>query len=232
MNSIYQDKKDVEKHKSKLSKVIDADPVYSALVDKLKISYENLLAENIMKIKETSNQELITVKNDLDKERKRTNKLEKENVDLTKEYEKQREIISSQQELIVKLKKKMNLSNSELKHNHKEEVILLNQENEKLKSENEKLIIELNQVKVREESLINLLKGNMYITEFKDITSNCMNLQNQITIANPRISQNKVEVPRLDFSKLTQKAKASIKIVQCDQDCSHTSSSVLSEVNI
>ena len=39
MNSIYQDKKDGEKPKSKLSKVIDSDPIYSDLIDKLKISY-------------------------------------------------------------------------------------------------------------------------------------------------------------------------------------------------
>ena len=121
----------------KLAKVVSSDPIYGDIINKLKNSYENILAENIIDMNEAANTKIKTIKEELVKEKLRGDKLEAENISLTKEYEKQCEIIASQRTKIKELETKF-ISNS--KESLLTEMKKLYQENEKLENINRKQI--------------------------------------------------------------------------------------------
>eukprot|EP01022_Parablepharisma_sp_SALTPOND_P018211 TRINITY_DN2965_c0_g1_i1.p3 TRINITY_DN2965_c0_g1~~TRINITY_DN2965_c0_g1_i1.p3 ORF type:complete len:466 (+),score=50.40 TRINITY_DN2965_c0_g1_i1:3440-4837(+) len=223
------------------NEIIKADPIYGVVLEKIKISYENLLVENAKKV-----QEVTGIKDYLVKERRRGDKLEKENIELTKEYEKQCTLIDSQKILIKELKKQVNDSSLEAKGQQKVESLMgeiktLYKENTKLESTIKKLSFDLKQSKAREATLAKLLKGDSLVAtnEFSSIkengTSFCVPAKvlteskdlNKTEYKDSTIGKskpkNKVVVPKLDFSKLPQKKQAQLKVVHCEP-CSASSS--------
>ncbi len=187
--------------------------------------------------------ELVDAKNALSVEKRRGDKLEKENVELTKEYDKQAALINSQRVLIKELKRQSaetsNVSTGTAAAGKLEslmgEIKTLYKENSRLDLLAKKLQYDLKQSKVRESTLTKLLKGNSamlsglsslalnssVVSPSSGIKENIVLESNDLNRTEcektaPQKTRAKVVVPPLDFSKLPQRKQAQVTVVQCE----------------
>ena len=156
------------------------------------------MVEHITQVKEVSIKELEAIKEELVRERIRADKLEQENISLSKEYEKQCEMLVSQKVMIRELKKKRTPE-----PNLVTEIETLYKENNKLTKTNKLLIQQLKEAKDKEVLLAKALKENNPQTEIESNKLQTANVSHSTTLV--KIKKDKVLIPKLDFSKLPQK---------------------------
>jgi hypothetical protein len=183
---------------------------YANLLDNFKESYENFIASHITKIKQAFSKELNEVKESLGKEKLKNEKLEQENIRLTKEYENQCTLISSQKKLIKDLQLKIQTENNKQKESLEQELTKLTQDNNKLQVQVKQLTEQLNQSKEQEAALERLIKSNSFVTSCTE------SLTTNETAKTNKPKKPNVIIPKLDFTKLPQKEQAKIKVIQCE----------------
>ncbi len=206
--------------------IVKSDPIYGKLLEKIKLSHdsERTLAES-----------------NLQKEKHRGDKLEKENIELTKEYEKQCTLIDSQKILIRELKKQTSngttaagVENSQKMENLMNEIKTLYKENSRLEAALKKATSELKQYKDKEKAMVAtpaVVVQTLPATKFKENESefvkkpiltesaewfNKSKVREKSATTTLAKTKPKVVVPKLDFSKLPQKKQAVVKVVQCE----------------
>ena len=181
---------------------------YEELSKEFKGFYEKFITKHITRVKVKANKDLNTLKEKFNNERQKNKKLEEENINLTKEYEKQCGLIMSQNELIKELKKKF----------EEEKIGTLVMERDKLSKENvrleqqvKELIEELNRIK----ETISNSKEN---TKTRNTTTKQFNTTASQSYG--KTKPKKPSIPKLDFSKLPQKKQAVLKVIQCKEESS------------
>jgi len=186
---------------------------YGTLLDEFKESYKNFIVSHIMKIKAAFSKELNEVEESLGKEKLKNEKLERENVRLTKEYESQCTLINSQKKLIKDLQLKLQSESDKQREGLEQELNKLMQENTKLKHQIKQLTEQLNHSKEQEAALERLIKSNSFVTT---CTESLITNETSNTNKSNKTKKANVVVPRLDFSKLPQKEQAKIKVIPCE----------------
>ena len=244
--------------KGSLEEIIDKNTTvhYTGVLRRVKDSYDEHMVDCAKEQQSkicSLQQEISTMRTEAGKEKRRADKLEKENIELTKEYEKQSALIDSQKIVIKELKKQASEGNNECKtesgsKTQKEKIESLMSELKSLYNENNKLDLtakklnyDLKQSKIRELTLTKMLKGNSAILSStvgnasglkenkKTDTMGVNNILKESKELNKsgkkgvEIGKNKVIVPKLDFSKLAQKKLAQITVVQCESSASESS---------
>jgi len=224
--------------KNKLDEIIKQDPIYGKVLEKIKQFYEKVYLESNKRPDSEPNSSKHNESNNLllYKEKQRADKLEKENIELSKEYEKQCAVIESQKIQIKDLKNQISNNSAQnttkISENNKSgeskkvesmilEIKALYKENAKLESMVKKLKTDLLVSKSKESTLSKLFEAkkqkneislaattkNSVLTESKDLNQS----------VNLGKTKTKVVVPKLDFSKLPQKKKAQLKVIECEQ---------------
>ena len=203
-----------EEAKTKAIELIASNSSCKAAMKELKSNYENFLIQSVMSMNNLQTNEITLWK-------QRVNKLQEENGKLSEDYINKCALINVQQEQIAGLRKQIEFAfKSEEKVNHLlTELKKYQQENKELRSTIDKLTAELAQAKLRETSLSKLLKRSSLSCKCNGtITVNELIPKLMITKENSHVSKAKpdVVIPRLDFSKLPQKKKADLKVIQCE----------------
>eukprot|EP00826_Nyctotherus_ovalis_P040790 TRINITY_DN4047_c0_g1_i1.p1 TRINITY_DN4047_c0_g1~~TRINITY_DN4047_c0_g1_i1.p1 ORF type:complete len:394 (-),score=114.56 TRINITY_DN4047_c0_g1_i1:42-1223(-) len=216
---------------------------YEVLVDEFKESYESFIAGHMVKVKKAFSKELGEVKESLERERLKNEKLEQENIKLTKEYESQCTLINSQKKLIKDLQLKMQSEDTKQRENLLLEIDRLTQENGKLELQIKRLTEELGRSKEQEAALERLIKSNSFVTTCTDSLTTKENealksKSNNTAAKQPASTSNStkgktkkpnVVVPRLDFSKLPQKEQAKFKVIQCEASSISSAEDIIEE---
>lgn len=195
------------------------------------------------KVKKAFSKELGEVRESLGRERLKNERLEQENIRLTKEYENQCTLINSQKKLIKDLQLKIQSEDTKLKDNLMVEIDKLTQERNKLELQIKRLTEELGRSKEQEAALERLIKSNSFVTTCADSLttkenealkskSNNTAARQTVSASNSTKAKNKkpnVVVPRLDFSKLPQKEQAKFKVIQCEASSISSAEDIIEE---
>eukprot|EP00826_Nyctotherus_ovalis_P040018 TRINITY_DN3895_c0_g2_i1.p1 TRINITY_DN3895_c0_g2~~TRINITY_DN3895_c0_g2_i1.p1 ORF type:complete len:240 (+),score=74.27 TRINITY_DN3895_c0_g2_i1:474-1193(+) len=176
---------------------------YGEVVAELKDSYEEFIVKQILRVKEVANKDLNVLKEKYDNEKVKNKRLEEENISLTKEYEKQCNLIMSQNELIKELKKKF----------EEDKANTLIMERDKLSKENVELEQQVKQLKEE----LNKAKEPANTQLRENSTTKTRNALKQFNTAQAKPKIKKPSIPKLDFSKLPQKEQALLKVIQCKE---------------
>lgn len=182
------------------------------------------------------------LKESLNNQKKKYEKLEKENIEMASEYEKQSALIDSQKIMIKTLKKevseKTTISDSENTESGKAQIQKLMSEIGTLYKENtrvsiiaQKLQNELKQAKVRELTLVKMLKGSENKEADKNVKPTVLQEKKNEENKGMSSTEKKIIIPKLDFSKLPQKKPCKITVVPCDSTSSIENSSKLESEN-
>ncbi len=178
------------------------------------------------------------------REKHRADKLEKENIDLTHEYERQSALIDSQKILIKDLKRQQPRettsvsASSEKMENLSSEIKMMCKENGRLEALAKRLQNDLRQSRLREATLTTLLKSTPAPIRMGAKENAGADRSFDVNVlAESKASLNKTElrlpqkkrvmVPPLDFSRLPQRKVANLTVVQVQ--CDSASSASLSD---
>ena len=202
------------------------DPIYDGVLNEFKESYEHFMIKQLLKLKEItlndnkiSGKKLDEVEESLASEKMKNEKLEEENIRLSKEYEKQCVLIKSQNGIIKELKEKLNHQASEQSNNINIELKNLYKENYRLENMVKSLSEEVNKYRM---TLDKISKDeSMFMTGITTKENAALTVHNTTfpkmdTIGISK-SKKSVVIPKLDFTKLPQKKQAIFKVIQYDQ---------------
>ena len=160
-----------------LAEIIQADPLYGSVLKHIKEIYEDSRwtkegASTKCKEHEEDKKEMLRLKETMKEERRKNEKLEQENKELTKEYERQGTLLESQKALVKDLRKQLadgaenqrkETTGPDKTQSLMKEINALYEENNKLTLITKKLREDIQQAKARETTLAKMLKSEAIV---------------------------------------------------------------------